>query len=180
VSAEPPPIVDERNALHDPVVLGRISGLFGVAGWVRIFSHTSPRENILSYSPWYLLRGGRWERLGLEEGRRQGRSVVARLSGCADRDQAALLVGCDIAVRRDQLPEAGEDEYYWTDLEGLRVRTVDGVDLGVVDHLFETGANDVVVVRGDRERLIPYLWDRVVRSVDLEAGEMTVDWDPEL
>lgn len=162
------------------MVLGRVSGLFGVAGWVKVFSHTDPRENILTYSPWYLLRGGVWERRDLESGRRQGKGVVAHLEGCPDRDQAALLLGCDIAVRRDQLPEAAEEgEFYWTDLEGLRVRTTDGADLGVVDHLFETGANDVVVVRGDRERLIPYLWGTVIRRVDLDAGEMTVDWDPE-
>ena len=180
MSTEPPPIVDEQGLPHDPVILGRVNGLFGTAGWVKVFSHTAPRENILSYSPWYLYCGGRWQRLEPEEGRRQGKSVVARLCGCTDRDRAALLMGCDIAVRRDQLPEADEaGEYYWTDLEGLRVRTVDGTDLGVVHHLFETGANDVVVVRGERERLIPYLWERVVRSVDLEAGVMIVDWDPE-
>ena len=162
------------------VILGRVSGLYGVRGWVKIHSDTDPRENIVNYQPWYLHQGDGWQSFRLEGGRRHGKTVVAKIQGLDDRDQAAALVGTEIAVRRSQLPEAEEPgEYYWADLEGLRVETLDGVDLGRVSRLFETGANDVLVVRGERERLIPYLWQQVVCEVDLDAGLMRVDWDPE-
>lgn len=158
-------------------MLGRISGLFGVKGWVKIHSDTSPREGILGYKLWYLKKPGGWESTKLLAGRVQGKGVVALLSGCEDRDQAVGLIGLDIAIRREQLPKLKPGEYYWSDLEGLRVETIEGVDLGVVSHLFETGANDVLVVTGDRERLIPYTPGEAIREVDLKAGRILVDWD---
>jgi 16S rRNA processing protein RimM len=161
------------------IILGRISGLFGVKGWVKIYSHTSPREGILRYKTWYLKRDGDWDAARLEQGHTQGKGVVAKLEGLDERDQAALLIGADIAVRREQLPKLKPDEYYWSDLEGLRVVNLEGVDLGVVSHLFETGANDVLVVKGERERLIPYTRDLAVKEVDLQAGRILVDWDPD-
>ncbi len=176
---ERPSILAQDGSLAPGVVVGSVSGLYGVRGWLKVHSYTAPRENILSYSPWYLLLEGQWRVMHPQEGRRQGKAVAVCLAGCNDRDQASALLGAEIAVRRDQLPEAADDEYYWLDLEGLRVRTLQGVDLGLVDHLFETGANDVLVVRGERERLIPYLWGQVVRSVDLRGRVMVVDWDPE-
>jgi 16S rRNA processing protein RimM len=169
----------QEEAGAEWVILGRISGLYGVRGWVRVYSHTSPRDNILDYSPWYLQRAGRWEKVKLKEGRVQGKGVVVQLEGYTDRDRAAELLQCDIAIRYDQLPALRPDEYYWADLEGLRVQTTEGIELGVVDHLFETGANDVMVVKGDRERLIPFLQQDVIHKIDLEAGLVVVDWDPE-
>ena len=165
---------------QDPrwVILGRISGLFGVRGWVKVFSHTSPRSNILEHKTWYLLTAGGRERIRLKAGRVHGKGIVAQLEGFDDRDRAAELLGTDIAVPREQLPQAAEGEYYWTDLEGLRVQTLKGEELGRIDHLFETGSNDVMVVKGERERLIPFI-DQVISAVDLEAGVITVDWDPD-
>jgi 16S rRNA processing protein RimM len=159
------------------LVLGHISGVYGVRGWVKIFSETEPRENILTYSPWYL--DGSREPQEVAEGRLQGKSLVARMKGCNDRDQAAALVGQEISVRRDQLPPPSADELYWADLEGLAVVTVEGVPLGRVDRLFATSANDVLVVKGECECLIPFLWDDVVKEVDFDRGEMLVDWDPD-
>jgi 16S rRNA processing protein RimM len=161
------------------VVLGRISGVYGVRGWVRVFSHTDPRENILSYRPWFLRRDGSWESLEVAEGRRHGKGVVARLEGIDDREAARALLGLEIAVDRDRLGMAGPGEYFWTDLEGLEVVTTEGRTLGVVDHLFETGANDVMVVKGDRERLVPFSEPEPVREVDLEDRRILVDWDPD-
>ncbi len=160
------------------VTLGRISGLYGVRGWVKVFSHTSPRTNILEYTNWYLDTDDGWQECRLETGKAHGKGIIAKLSGIDDRDLAAGLINTDIAVPRDQLPDIGEDSYYWTDLEGLMLRTIHGVELGRLDHLFETGSNDVMVVKGKRERLIPYT-DDVVKSVDLVGRVMTVDWDPE-
>lgn len=161
------------------VTLGRISGLYGVNGWVRVFSHTAPRENIGAYSPWLVRSDGHWNSYEVEAVRRHGKGVVARLAGVEDRDAAAALLGADIAVTRDQLGEPDAGEYYWTDLEGLEVVTTEGTLLGVIDHLFETGANDVMVVKGDRERLVPFVAPDVVREVDLESGRVVVAWDPE-
>ena len=161
------------------VVLGRIAGVFGVRGWVKVFSHTEPRDGILTYSPWTIGEEGGWRERRLLDGKPHGKGIIALLEGCGDRDQAALLVGRDIVVRRDWLPRLEQDDYYWSDLEGVRVQTLEGVELGVISHLFDTGANDVMVVKGERERLIPYLWKQVVKQVDLEAGRMLVDWDPD-
>lgn len=160
------------------VMLGRVSGLYGVEGWVKVFSYTQPRENILKYSSWYLREGDRWVRRSLIRGRRHGRAVIASLEGCSDRDQARALIGADIAIAREQLPKPGQGEYYWSDLIGLEVVTVAGERLGRVDYLMETGANDVLVVAGERERLIPFI-DEVITSVDLDGGCLTVDWDPD-
>ncbi len=161
------------------VVMGRVAGLFGVRGWLKIHSDAEPREGILDYSPWFIKRAGVWEKHELQAGHPQGKGVVAQLRNFADRDQAAELLGCDIAVRRDQLPELPAGEYYWNDLQGLRVENLDGVELGRISHLIETGANDVIVVTGERERLIPYTRGIAVRRVDLAAGLMIVDWDPD-
>lgn len=163
----------------DMVILGRVSGIFGVRGWIKVFSHTAPRDGILNYSPWFLGENGSWLECRLLEGKTLSKGIVARIAGYEDRDRTAQLIGRDIAVRRNQLPVLEQDEYYWSDLEGLRVRNLDGADLGVVSYLFDTGANDVMVVRNARERLIPYVWGQVVKRVELEAGGILVDWDPE-
>lgn len=159
------------------VPLGRITGVYGVRGWVKVYSDTVPVTNILDYPRWHLEQNGRREERGLLEGRPHGKGIVARLEGCNDRDQALLLIGAQIAVPRGELPEPTADQYYWADLEGLQVVTLEGVELGRIDHLFGTGANDVMVVRGERERLLPFI-DTVVCAVDLEQGRLTVDWDP--
>ncbi|MFO1423098.1 MAG: ribosome maturation factor RimM [Candidatus Competibacteraceae bacterium] len=165
--------------MTDWVVLGRVSGLFGVNGWVRVFSHTEPREGIIRYHPVHLRRQGEWREFRIEAGRVHGAGVVLKFAGCDDRDQAAALIQSDIAVRRAQLPPPGPNEYYWTDLEGLRVVTLENMELGTVSHLLATGANDVLVVKGERERLLPFVRGQVVIEVNLEQRLLRVDWDPD-
>lgn len=159
------------------MVLGRIAGIYGVRGWVKVFSETDPMENILTYSPWFLGEDGKPR--SVAEGRRHGKGLVARLEGCGDRDQAAALVGMQIAIARDQLPPPNDNELYWADLEGLNVETLDGKRLGEVERLFATPGNDVLVIRGDRTRLIPFLWNDVIKDVDLDCALIRVDWDPD-
>ena len=163
------------------IVVGRVSGLHGVQGWVKVFSETSPRENILSYNPWYLRSPEGWNAYSVQAGRKQGKTLVAKLQGCNDREAARSLMGHEIAVERGQLGsyEARDGEYFWVDLEGLDVITTEGIELGRIDHLFQTGSNDVMVVKGERERLIPWLWRQVVEEVDLRQRRIVVDWDPE-
>jgi len=159
------------------VVIGRISGLYGVLGWVKLFSYTDPMANLLEFRELQLGSGEDWRRAVLAESRRHGKTLVGRFDGVTDRDQAAGLVGKEIAVRRDQLPETEADEVYWTDLIGLAVVNIQGEPLGTVDRLLETGANDVLVLRGDRERLVPFVRGAVVKDIDQEAGRITVDWE---
>lgn len=162
------------------IVVGEISGVFGVKGWVKVYSFTEPRENILNYSPWVLRKGSETKSVAVLDGSLQGKAVVACLSGITDRDLAASLGGYEIVIDDALLPEAEPGEYYWRDLIGLKVETEQGVPLGVVDYLLETGANDVLVVKdGDKERLIPFLQGQFVKHINLESGMMIVDWDPE-
>lgn len=159
------------------VRLGRISGVHGIKGWVKVFSYTEPRGNIVRFGTWLLEQGGRYRSVELEAGEERGKSVVAKLSGVADREAASELIGAEISVERNALPPCVPGEYYWADLEGLAVRNLDGETLGVVDHLLATGAHDVLVLQGDGSRLIPFVAGRVVREVDLGGGVVVVDWD---
>jgi len=165
--------------------MGQISGLYGIHGWVKIFSHTSPRENILNYSLWLIgkdnAEGGtrKWKSVQISHGRKAGKTLICHIEGYDDPETARKLIGTDIAVNRDQLAETEQGEYYWSDLQGLKVKTLTGLHLGTVDHLFETGANDVLVVKGERKRLIPYITGQTVIKVDLANGVMQVDWDPD-
>lgn len=166
----------------DQIVIGRVDAAYGVKGWVKVFSFTDPMEGILDYSPWQVVKQGKQQTLTLVEGHKQGRGLVALLEGYEDRSQAELLVGAEIRITRDQLPAPGEGEYYWHDLEGLAVVNLHGERLGSVDHLMETGANDVLVVKADaasiddKERLIPWVEDRFIVDVDMAKREIRVDW----
>lgn len=160
-----------------PVVLGRISGLFGVRGWVKFFSYTEPREAVLQYKGLLLGRNGVWQSADVAEGQRHGKTVILRLEGFDDRDQAATLIGAEIGVDKSELPELDEGHYYWSDLIGLNVVHCDGTDLGTISEMLETGAHDVMVVKGERERLIPFVKDEIVIGVDLDEKQVNVDWE---
>lgn len=157
--------------------MGRIVGLFGVKGWVKVFSYTDPRQKILDYPVWLVDDSGAWTEVRVLDGKRQGKGVIAQLDGNDDRDSAASLIGKDIAVRREALPVPDSGQFYWSDLEGLSVRRTDGEVLGTVSYMLATGANDVMVVKGERERLIPFLLHDTIVDVDLAAGEIVVDWE---
>ncbi|WP_373389036.1 ribosome maturation factor RimM [Pseudomonas alcaligenes] len=167
---------------EDLVVLGKITSVHGVRGEVKIYSFTDPIDNLLDYRHWTLKRDGEVKQVELVSGRLQGRVLVAKLKGLDDREVARTYAGFDICVPREQLPDLEDGEFYWHQLEGLKVIDLQGQLLGRIDHLLETGANDVMVVKpcagslDDRERLLPYT-EQCVQQVDLAAGEMRVDWD---
>jgi 16S rRNA processing protein RimM len=162
------------------VVVGEIVGVYGIKGWVKVKSFTDPRENLLTYQPWFLSdKEGRSVDYELREGRQQGKGLIARLESIEDRDAAAALLGYQIRVDRDALGTPEPGQYFWSDLCGLAVETADGVALGQVSSLIETGANDVLVVEGERRRLIPFVQEQVVKSVDLDSGRVVVNWDPD-
>jgi 16S rRNA processing protein RimM len=159
------------------VAVGRVVGLFGVRGWLKIFSYTRPRDAILKYNPWQVRTSNGWRSLTLAAGRSHGKGLVAQLEGVTDRDQAAVLIDADIAVKSEQLPSLKSGEYYWAQLEGLKVIDIVGQELGTVSRLFETGANDVMVVLGEHEQLLPFTAN-VIKEVDLVKGVIRVDWTP--
>lgn len=167
------------------LILGRVSGVFGVKGWVKVFSDTEPREAIVDYAALQLGYNGQWRAIQLEGGQRQGKSVVMKFAGIHDRDQAAALIGHDIAVERSALAELPSHEFYWADLIGCSVENLSGERLGVIRDMLETGANDVAVVQGDvgtangqsSQQLIPWVMDAVVKKVDVVAKTIVVDWD---
>lgn len=159
------------------VQIGHISGVHGIKGWVKIFSLTEPREAIFEYQPWLL--GETFEEVRVLQGKKHGKHLIALLEHTNDRDQAESRVKQAISVYRDQFPELLGEEYYWTDLEGLDVKLEDGTRLGTIDGMLATGANDVMVVRGEKELLIPFVPGQYVKQVSLEGGFVIVDWDPE-
>ena len=171
-----------------PIVMGSVAGVSGLRGWVKVLSFTEPRSNLFDYDTLWLGRAsapngqdGGWRAFEVSGGRPQGKGMVLKFVGIDDRDAAAALIGLDIAVDRERLPPLEEGEFYWADLEGLRVVTGEGVGLGRVERLFATGANDVLVARDEdgRERLLPFLRGQVIKTVDLGQGLIEVDWDPD-
>ncbi len=168
--AQPPP--------EARVLLGRLHGAFGVRGELKLESFTEPLAAILRYQPWTLRDvQGRERDISGARGRETVKGLVATVPGVEDRDAAEALRGSELWVPRSALPAPAPGEYYWVDLEGLRVVNTDGIAFGTVSHVFSTGANDVLVAQGERERMIPFLQPDYVVSVDLEAGVVTVDWE---
>lgn len=176
------------------VVVGLVSGLHGVQGALKIKSFCEPAEGIFKYQPWTLARP---EASAAKHSsttaapdtstlvgvpvkiRGAGTSLAARFPEIQDRDQAALWLGSLISVPRSSLPKLKVGDYYWRDLIGLNVENLQGVAFGVIEEMMATGSNDVMVLNGDRQRLLPYIPGQFVMNVDLAAGKMSVDWDPE-
>ncbi|WP_144244424.1 ribosome maturation factor RimM [Pseudohaliea rubra] len=170
------------------LTVGRITGCYGIKGWLRVHPYTDRAESLLDFPAWWLGSAEEPRPVVIDAGRRQGRGLVVHLRGIDDRNAAEALRGAEFLVRKAALPPLEHGEYYWHQLEGLEVWCLgeEGEQLlGRVAYLLETGANDVLVVRGspgsidDRERLLPYLPGDVVKQIDLEAGRLTVDWYPE-
>jgi 16S rRNA processing protein RimM len=169
-------------ARHDDgrraVVLGRIGAPFGVRGWVKVRSYTDPPEGIARYASWELVRSASLGRWTVEEWKRAGRGVAVRLAGVESREQAQALAGSEIRVERSELPPTSPGEYYWHDLIGLEAYGQSEAPLGRVSGILELPAHPVIVLEGERERLVPLVPERLV-SVDLEAGRLTLDWHPD-
>lgn len=174
------PSAPQETASAKRILVGRFHGAFGVRGELKLESFTDPERGILRYQPWTLRRAnGAEDTVEGARGREVAKGLVVAIPGIEDRDAAEAMRGVEVWVPRSVLPPPKPGEYYWVDLEGLRVVNADGTDFGTVSHLFSTGANDVLVARGDRERMIPFLEPDYILSVDFEGGVVTVDWDPD-
>ena len=179
----------QEDKTSGKIVLGRITGVYGLKGWVKVFSYTDPMESIVDYSLWFIRPEKRpsspWIKVKLKAGKRHAKTVIAKLEHCNDCDQAQAYIGSEIAIEQSQFEELKEEnEYYWRDLIGLRVINQQNIELGVVTKLMETGANDVLVVTskeeadtGSKECLIPWTMQQAIIAVDFEQGVIEVDWD---
>ena len=165
------PHLDEKKLL-----VGKINGFLGVQGWVKIFSYTKPRKNILEYQPWYFVDNETYKVIEITSGREQSKTIVAQVKGINNRDEALQLIGKDLYINKDQLPELDNDAHYWYELTGFRVINKNEVDLGIVDYLVDTGSNHVLVTKGETEHWIPYIEPFLV-SVDKHKKVISVDWD---
>lgn len=169
---------EARQPPERRILLGRIHGAFGVRGEIKLESFADPWSAILRYQPWVLRDAqGRERPLSGVRARETAKGLVATFPDVADREAAEALKGTEVWVPRSALPPPAPGEYYWVDLEGMRVVNTEGVDFGTVSHLFSTGANDVLVVQGERERMIPFQEPDYIVSVDFDARLVTVDWD---
>jgi len=159
------------------VTLGTINGVYGIKGWVKVYSSTDPIENILNYKTWKLIQKNQELVVKLTDGRKHGKGIVAKFEGINDRNRAEELKHAEITVSANELPELLDGEYYWRDLEGLEVVNTVGKSYGFIDHMMPTVANDVMVVKdGTTERLIPFIQGVYVLNVDLDAKIAQVDW----
>ena len=162
------------------VPVGKIAGVFGIKGWMKVFSFTEPRKNILSYSPLYISLKGEWVEAKVSGGRVQGKGIVISLTDVTDPDQVLPLIGSELAITKDQLKPTENDDFYWTDLTGLEVINLQQEKLGTVEGLLETGAHDVLVVKDKQnktQRLVPFVMGDIVDKVDLMEGFIQVDWE---
>jgi len=155
--------------------MGRVVGAFGLGGWVKVKAFTDSADSLGTFPRWLVSSPEGWREVDVEDFEVHSKGPVAKLAGCGDRDAAERLRGAQIAVTRDSLGEPEEGTVYWVDLVGLEVVDESGTRLGEVDGLFETGETSVLVVKGAKERLIPFVPD-YVKAVDREAGRITVDW----
>jgi 16S rRNA processing protein RimM len=165
-----------RNAAKR-IVVGRIAGVFGVKGWLKVMSYTSPRENILNYTPWQIQLKDTWREVCVQDWKAHNKGLTVVLEGIDDRDVARELTGADILVLRSQLEELPQGEYYQEDLLEMEVINREGKSLGRVKEIMETGANEVLVIEGEHRHLVPLVWDRYLLAIDQDTGVIRVDWE---
>ena len=165
----------QKQLIENPIILGKIIGNFGVKGWLKVYSHTQPREDITKYKLIYVYLEGNYELISDSEWNSSGKNILLKLDKTSDRESASKYINSDIVIDRANLPELPHGRYYWNDLEGMQVKNIHGDSLGVISHMIETGSNDVVVLSDDR--LIPFVLNDVVKEVDLKNRIMIVEWD---
>jgi 16S rRNA processing protein RimM len=167
-----------KNVNAAYIIVGKIGSTYGIHGWLKIKSYAEFNANLLEYKPWYIQnQQDEWSTIDVESGRMHGKSLIVKFAGIHNPEEARLLTGKIIAITRSQLPKLDENEYYWSDLIGLTVINQNGENLGKVIYLMETGSNDVLIIKGEKEHAIPYLFGKVITNIDLAKKEIHVDWE---
>lgn len=169
----------------DTLVIAKIGAPYGVKGWFKVTTYTDEPENVFSYSPWLISQTSGSQSYLVEKWRWHNSGLIVKLQDVDSRDAADSLKNLEVGVTTEQLPPLQEDDFYWRELIGMQVTTEQGYNLGTVSDMFETGANDVLIVKanvndafGQKQRMIPYLYGQVIKSVDKQAQMIEVDWDP--
>ena len=169
-----------NQQVDSPLVVGRVGGVHGIKGWLKINSYTRPSDNILTYKPWLLAKNNIWQEINIEESQVHTQKLLVKILGVDNPEVAAEYVNCEVAIKPEQLPKLNQDQYYWRDLIGLDVFNRENILLGVVSEIIETGANDVFVVNGNGESetriLIPYVMDIYIKRIDLITQTIHIDW----
>lgn len=174
------------NAPDDLVLVGHISGAFGLQGWVKIRPYSTNADALLTVKKFWIEgpAGASLRELGRLESKLHGEDVVAKLLSVSDRNGAEALKGAVIKVSRQLFPTLPEGEFYWSDLIGLQVTNLQGENLGVVRDMMDNGAQSILRVASadiaevdllKHERLIPFV-DHFVKEVDQEKKLIVVDW----
>ncbi len=159
------------------VIMGRVAGAQGIQGWIKVQPFTAEPDSLADFRTWWLGNETQgWRELDVLKSTLHGRSLIAQLMGCHDRNTAEKYKGLLIAIPRNRMPQPDEGEYYWNDLIGLEVRNLEDVRLGVVDNLQDTGSNQVLCVAGEKgEILIPFI-ATAIKQVDIAGKLILVDW----
>ncbi len=170
---------------NEKLVVGKLGASYGIRGWLKVFSYTEHAESIFDYAPWYINQKGKLVEVKLESWKRHNNGYVCKLEGLDVREDVQFYTNLEILIEPASLPQLSEEEFYWRELFGMQVFTTKGYHLGEVIDLLETGSNDVLVVKanlkdafGQKERLIPFLEEQVIKLIDRDAQRIEVDWDP--
>ncbi len=160
------------------IYLGKITGVHGVKGWLKIQSFSSPPENILNYPQWIINNQGEEDFYSIEKGRKQNNKIVVKLEKIDDRNTAESLINSKIQILRSDLPKLPNENYYWSDLVGLSVLNSEEKVIGKIESLIETGANDVMVIKTakDKRVLVPFVMHEIIKEVNVELNYIKIDW----
>jgi 16S rRNA processing protein RimM len=170
--------LNTENILEDKILIGKIGAPYGVKGWIKVMAFNDSGTSILDYKPWHIGDNrGNWQIAKVESAKSYGKGYIAKFEGIDTPEDARILTGKTLSIVKSQLPKLAPNEFYWADLEGLTVINHLGKNLGTIAYLIETGSNDVLVVKGEKEHAIPYLMDDIIKSIDVESKTMHVDWD---
>lgn len=174
----------------DAVEVGRVVGAWGVKGGLKIQPHASDPQGLFSSKRWFLAAPAgavppsaeavRYPcMLRVAQARSHGDGVVATIHDLTDRDVAQALAGARVHIPRSSFPTPGTDEFYWVDLIGCQVTNREGIGLGEVTRLQETGPHCVLVLSSSdaqgQPRMVPFV-SAYVDRVDLGARRIDVDW----
>jgi len=171
--------MNNRVDSENHIVIGRIGSTYGIKGWLKVQSFTAPETNIFDYQPWLYQKRGQWVVLECDTFEAKPERLLIHIKGYDNPEMAKQLTGLEIATTRDQLPKLPKGEYYWHDLIGLEVVTTKQVSLGKVKNILSNAAHPLLEIQGEKQHLLPLLFDKFIVEVNLSERKIIADWDPE-
>ncbi|AMA64956.1 Ribosome maturation factor RimM [Candidatus Arsenophonus lipoptenae] len=182
-------MLNKKNYLQtpiNPIALGRLGSPYGILGWIRVYLYTEYIENIFKYQPLFVRYSYEWKLIELEKWKYHNKCIILKIKNINNRSSAILMTNFEIIIDSIQLPILNDKEYYWRDLIGCEVITIQGYyNLGYVKDLIDTGVNDVLIIQATindafhiKERLIPFIDKQVIKTINFTTNIIEVDWDP--